>query len=215
MKYTCFLLLAVFVVVSGSETAVAQEKMKKPMDKKEMSMDKEKSMDKKMSMGKKEMSMDRKAIKFPSVQKSPTDIAYMRDGRRGPVHAKVVYSRPYKKERTIFGELVPFGKVWRTGADEATEITFYKDVMFGGKEVKAGSYALFTVPNKNSWEIILNSGLHQWGAFTYDDGMDVARATAKPKMTSESVENFSIVFNGSEMILAWDNTMVAVPISVK
>ena len=81
------------------------------------------------------------AIKFPGIQKSPTDISYMRDGRQGPVHAKVVYSRPFKNDRVIFGELVPFGKVWRTGADEATEITFYSDVIFGDKEVKAGTYA--------------------------------------------------------------------------
>ena len=103
----------------------------------------------------------------------------------------------------IFGELVPYGKVWRTGADEATEITFYKDVMFGGKEVKAGTYALFTIPNKDSWDIILNKGLHQWGAFTYDDKMDVTRVRAMPKMMDDEVENFSIMFDGGNMIMAW------------
>ncbi|NNE97558.1 MAG: DUF2911 domain-containing protein [Pyrinomonadaceae bacterium] len=154
-------------------------------------------------------------VRFSSIQKSPTDISYMRDGRRGPVHAKVVYSRPYKKDRTIFGELVPFGKVWRTGADEATEITFYKDVMFGGTEVKAGSYALFTIPNKDSWDVILNSGLHQWGAFTYNSDLDVARTKATPQMMDETLENFSIAFSGGNMILAWDKTMVAVPVKVK
>ncbi len=196
MKYTVLLVLVMCLFVGGLQTVNAQDKMKKSMDKKAMSMDK-------------------KALKFASIQKSPTDIAYFRDGRRGPVHAKVVYSRPYKKDRAIFGGLVPFGKVWRTGADEATEITFYKDVMFGGKEVKAGSYALFTVPNKDSWDVILNSSLHQWGAFTYDGKMDVARAKAKPKMMKESVENFSIAFSKGKMILAWDKTMIAVPIKVK
>jgi hypothetical protein len=154
-------------------------------------------------------------VKFPGIQKSPTDIAYMREGRQGPVTAKVVYSRPFKNERAIFGELVPFGKVWRTGADEATEITFYKDVMFGGKEVKAGSYALFTIPNNDSWDIILNSGLHQWGAFSYDEKMDVARTKATPQMMKDSVENFSIVFNDGNMIMGWDKTMIAVPIKAK
>jgi hypothetical protein len=158
---------------------------------------------------------DKKAIKFPGIQKSPTDISYMRDGRRGPVTAKVVYSRPFKKDREVFGGIVPFGKVWRTGADEATEITFYEDVMFGGKEVKAGSYALFTIPNKDSWDVILNSGLHQWGAFTYDEKMDVARTKAKVAMMDDAVENFSIAFEDGNMILAWDKTMVAVPIKAK
>lgn len=191
-------MLAAIVFVGGFDTVSAQDTMTK------------KSMEKKMD----KMAM-KKEIKFPSIQKSPTDISYMRDGRRGPVHAKVVYSRPYKKDRAIFGELVPFGKVWRTGADEATEITFYKDVMFGGNEVKAGSYAVYTVPNKDSWEVILNTGLHQWGAFGLDAKKEVARTTAKTKSMSKSLENFSIVFSDGNMIMAWDTTMVAVPISVK
>lgn len=161
------------------------------------------------------VAQDKKAVNFPGMQKSPTDISYFRDGRSGPVHARVLYGRPFKKDRPIFGELVPFGKVWRTGADEASEITFYKDVTFGGKEVKAGSYALFTIPNKDSWDVILNSGLHQWGAFTYDEKLDVARTKAKVEMMDESVENFSITFNDGNMIMAWDKTMVAVPIKVK
>ncbi len=158
---------------------------------------------------------DKKQIRFPGIQKSPTDISYMREGRRGPVTAKVVYSRPYKKDREIFGGLVPFGKVWRTGADEATEITFYKDVMFGGKEVKAGSYALFTVPNKDMWEVRLNSDLHQWGSYGYDESKDVAKTMAKVQSMENSLENFTIVFADGNMVLAWDKTMVAVPIKAK
>ncbi len=185
MKYSIFLLLAAFIFVGGIATINAQNETAK------------------------------KEIKFPSLQKSPTDIAYMRDGRSGPVYVRVVYSRPYKNDRAIFGGLVPFGKVWRTGADEATEITFYEDVVFGGKEVEAGSYALFTIPNKDSWDIILNSGLHQWGAFTYDEKMDVVRAKAKPEMMEEAVENFSIMFDDGNLVMAWDKTMVAVPVKVK
>lgn len=158
----------------------------------------------------------KKEIKFPGIQKSPTDISYMRDGgRRGPVIAKVVYSRPYKKDRDIFGGLVPFGKVWRTGADESTEITFYKDVMFGGKEVSAGTYTLYTVPNKDSWEVRLNKGLHTWGAYQYDESKDAVKVMAKPQMMDNSLENFSIIFNNGNMIMAWDKTMVPVAISVK
>ncbi|MCB1024480.1 MAG: DUF2911 domain-containing protein [Acidobacteria bacterium] len=185
MKYTIFLLLAAFVFVGGTASASAQGAMTK------------------------------KEVKFPEMQKSPTDIAYMREGSRGPVTARVLYGRPFKNGRTIFGELVPYGKVWRTGADEASEITFYKDVMFGDKEVKAGSYALFTIPNEDSWVVILNSELHQWGAFTYDESKDVVRTSAKVESLADPVENLSIVFNDGNMIMAWDKTKAVVPIKAK
>lgn len=187
MKYTIILLLFALVFVGGTETVAAQAKKEEA----------------------------KKEIRFPGIQKSPTDISYLRDGRRGPVHAKVIYSRPYKNDRVIFGELVPYGKVWRTGADEATEITFYRDMIFGDKEVAAGTYALFTIPNKDSWDVILNSGLHQWGAFTYDNSMDVVRTKAKVETMNEPVENFSIVFADGNMIFAWDKTMALVPIKIK
>ncbi len=187
MKYTIFLLLVAFIFVGGLETVNAQGAMKTAQ----------------------------KATKFRSIQKSPTDLSYMREGRSGPVTARVIYGRPFKKDREIFGTLVPFGKVWRTGADEASEITFYKDVVFGGKNVKAGTYALYTIPNKDSWDVILNSGLHQWGSFGYDVKKDVARTKAKVKMTDSSIENFSIAFNSGNMVMAWDKTSVAVSIKAK
>ena len=87
---------------------------------------------------------------LPELDKSPADIAYFRKSKKDAPVAKVIYSRPQKKDRKIFGELVPFGKVWRTGANESTEIDFYKDGTFGGKPVKAGRYSLFTIPNETS-----------------------------------------------------------------
>ncbi len=84
----------------------------------------------------------------------------------------VRYGRPYKKGRIIFGSLVPYGKVYRCGADSATTITFDKDANFGGKPVKAGTYTFFVIPNEQSWTIILNSQLGQWGAFDYDKYKD-------------------------------------------
>lgn len=194
MKHKILLFLVAVFFVGGSQAVNAQDSMKKV---------------------KKDVVKKQKAVRFPDVQKSPTDISYMREGRRGPVTAKVVYSRPYKKGRVVFGELVPYGKVWRTGADEATEITFYKDVHFGGKKVKAGSYAVFTIPNEDSWEVILNTGLHNWGAFGYDAEKDVARVKTKVKNMNDSLENFSIVFNNGNMVMAWDKTMVAVSIEAK
>jgi len=108
-----------------------------------------------------------------------------------------------------------FGKVWRTGANEATEVTFYKNTTLGGKAIKAGTYSLFTIPNEDKWTIVLNSGLNEWGAYEYKEAEDVLRYEVPAQKTASTVEAFSIVFektdNGANMILAWDDTMVSVP----
>lgn len=151
------------------------------------------------------------APKFPSLQKSPTDIAYYRDG--GEVVAKVVYSRPFKNGREIFGSLVPYGKVWRTGADEATEITFYRDVVFGGESVKAGTYTLFTIPGEDEWSVILNSDLHQWGAYRHKAKNDLVTVKATVGSVDSAVENFAIVFTKKgDLVMAWDKTMASVSV---
>lgn len=131
----------------------------------------------------------------------------------------VTYSRPSKKGRVIFGELEPYGKVWRTGANEATEITFSRPVQFGGKPLQAGTYTLFTIPQKDTWTVILNSTLEQWGAFTYDETKDVLRVQAKADSTAEVTEVFTIDFpqpasNTVHMRLMWDHTKVEVPIQI-
>lgn len=154
------------------------------------------------------------AQKFPPLDKSPMDIASF-PARGSNKAIKVVYSRPQKKGRDIFGGLEAFGKVWRTGANEATEITFYQNTTLGGKAIKAGTYSLFTIPEKDKWTIILNSGLNEWGAYEYKESEDVLRYEVPVQKTASTVEVFSIVFektdNGANMILAWDNTMVSVP----
>ncbi len=131
--------------------------------------------------------------------------------------ASLLYSRPAKKGREIFGKLVPFNQVWRTGANEATEITFEQDVVFGGKPVKKGTYALFTIPNADSWTVILNSVLGQWGHFTYDQSKDVLRTEITPEKTTEMVEVFTIAFEpneaGTNLLMRWDDTQVSVPIT--
>jgi hypothetical protein len=126
----------------------------------------------------------------------------------------VTYGRPYKKGRDIFGGLEPYGKVWRTGADEATQVTFDKDCTFGGKPVKAGTYTLFTIPEKDEWTIILNSKLGQWGAFSYDKvkDQDVLKTTVRANHTNNVVEQFTISLPNDGMKLEWDKTMVFVPI---
>ncbi|HYF30686.1 MAG TPA: DUF2911 domain-containing protein [Chitinophagaceae bacterium] len=130
-------------------------------------------------------------------------------------NVKVTYGRPYKKGREIFGGLEQYGKVWRTGADEATEITFEKDGTFGGQPVKAGTYTLFTIPEKNEWTIILNSQLGQWGAYEYEEhkAKDVLKIKAPVKQLSEPVEQLTIRFESGNMIIEWDTTQVAVPVS--
>ncbi|HYC27374.1 MAG TPA: DUF2911 domain-containing protein [Chitinophagaceae bacterium] len=128
---------------------------------------------------------------------------------------KVTYGRPYKKGREIFGGLEKLGKVWRTGADEATEITFSKDVNFGGKPVKAGTYTMFTIPDKSEWTIILNSQMGQWGAYDYDKykDKDVLHVNVPVKTLDTPIEQLTIRFEGSNMIIEWDKTQVTVPIT--
>lgn len=127
---------------------------------------------------------------------------------------EVSYGRPYKKGRDIFGSLEKYGKVWRTGADEATQITFAKDATFGGKPIKAGTYALFTIPGENEWTVILNSQLGQWGAYDYDKNKDkdVLQVTVPVKKLDAPIEQLTIRFAGSNMIIEWDKTQVAIPV---
>ena len=131
---------------------------------------------------------------FSGMDKSPADIAsYPSSYKVADKLIKVVYSRPQLKGRAL-SQLAPENKVWRTGANEAAEITIYKDMMFGDTSVKAGTYSLFTIPGGSEWTVILNSKLNQWGAYSYDESADVARAKASVSMGEDSLEAFSIAF---------------------
>jgi Protein of unknown function (DUF2911) len=129
---------------------------------------------------------------------------------------KVMYGQPSKKGRVIFGDsgLEKYGKVWRTGANEATEVTFKSDVMFGGKMVKAGSYALFTIPGEKEWTVILNSTLGEWGSFGYDKikDKDVASIKVPVSMNKTPIEKLTITPANSSIAIAWDNMTVSVPV---
>lgn len=159
-------------------------------------------------------STDALAQKFSGLDKSPADIAYYpASSRENDKAARVIYSRPQLKGRSM-AELAPTGKVWRTGANEATEVTFYKDATVGGKTIKAGSYALFTIPGESEWTVILNSNLHQWGAYSYDSDGDVVRANATVSTESEELEAFSIAFDDDgNMVMGWGTTRVSLPVS--
>jgi hypothetical protein len=154
---------------------------------------------------------------FGGLDKSPMDMAtYPSSYRVSDKMVRVIYSRPQLKGRSM-SELAPSGKVWRTGANEAVEITFYQDMNVGGTVVKAGTYSLFTIPGDSEWTVILNSNLNQWGAYSYDESADVARVMASTSKGSKSLEAFSIAFNevdnGVHMVMGWGDVRVAVPMS--
>lgn len=155
------------------------------------------------------------AQKFGDLDKSPADIAsYPASYRVSDKSVRVIYSRPQLKGRSL-SELAPAGKVWRTGANEAAEITFYKDATVGGKSVKAGTYSLFTIPGDDEWTVILNGNLNQWGAYSYDSEADVARVTAKASTDGDSLEAFSIAFDDDgNMVMGWGTTRVSLDISL-
>ena len=129
------------------------------------------------------------------------------------------YSRPNTKGRKIYGDLVPFGKVWRTGANNATIITFADDVTIGGTLVKAGKYGLLTIPEKRNWTIIITKQLDVTSPAAYKQDQDVVRVEAKTMDMDESMESFTMQFanvkpNSTDLHIMWDRTAVALPISV-
>lgn len=131
---------------------------------------------------------------------------------------ELTYSRPGVKGRKVFGDLVPYGKVWRTGANGATIITFGEDVSFGGKNVPAGKYGLLTIPGANEWTIILSKQLNVTSPAAYKEDMDVVRVTVKPMKMPMSIETFTVSFSdvkatSMKLSLLWDKTYVEVPVT--
>ncbi|MFT3822486.1 MAG: DUF2911 domain-containing protein [Chitinophagaceae bacterium] len=144
----------------------------------------------------------------PRQRKSPHDTLTVKD-------IKITYGRPYKKGREIFGVLEKYDSVWRVGADEATEITFSKDVQFGGKPVKAGTYTLFAIPRPTEWTIILNGELKQWGAYSYakNKEKDVLHVNVPSKKLDNVVEQLTLSFTKKNvLVIEWDQTHVEIPI---
>jgi hypothetical protein len=128
------------------------------------------------------------------------------------VNITLEYGRPKVKGRVIWGELVPFDKVWRTGADEANTITFSQDVSIEGKSLAAGTYSLFTIPGKEEWTVIFNKVAKQWGAYKYDAGQDALRVKVKPT-TAEHVEEMTFNIEGNKLVLRWEKLDVPITIS--
>ena len=148
----------------------------------------------------------------PKPRPSPMAVALHKEEN---IYLKVTYCQPVRKGRDVFTELAPYGKLWRTGANEATEVTLTKDVKLIGKTLRAGTYALFTVPNADKWRIIFNADLGQWGEYKYDTTKDVLTFEVPAQKNDEVYEAFTIRFNetatGADMSLMWANTKAVVP----
>jgi len=130
---------------------------------------------------------------------------------------EITYSRPAAKGRKIFGDLVPFGKIWRTGANAATKVTFGEDVKVGGMPVKAGSYAIYSVPTAGAWEIIINKGANNSGLTGYKTEDDVARFKVESMQLPMMIENFTIILgnltaSSADIQILWENTAVQIPV---
>ncbi len=164
--------------------------------------------------------------KIPAVDKSPMDMSYypsgypvlkIQDKASEPLVARVVYSRPQRNGRTIFGDLVEFGKVWRLGANEATEIEFFQNVRIGGVKVKRGRYTLYCIPYEEKWTMIINRDTDTWGSFKYDEAKDVTRFDVPSVKLTEPVESLSMYFEksamGASLIMVWDTVKVSLPIT--
>jgi hypothetical protein len=163
-------------------------------------------------------------FKAPAIDKSPMDMSYypanypvlkIQNKATEPLVARVVYSRPQKNGRPVFGELVEYGKIWRCGANEATEIELYRDVKVGNGKLKKGRYTIYAIPFQDKWTVIFNKETDIWGAFQYDSVKDVLRTDVKAETQAEPAEAFSLLFEkskaGADMIIAWDNVKVTVP----
>lgn len=166
---------------------------------------------------------------FRPIDKSPLDLCYFPDEfahdrkfapeKIGPDSAmiRILYSRPARKDREIFGKLIPFGKVWRTGANEAPEIKFYQDVTINGQRLPKGTYALLSIPDEKSWTIIFSRDLDQWGAYSYQPQRDVLRVPATVSRSEALIEHFSLRMtrldaHTAQLKLGWENTIVTLPI---
>jgi len=150
----------------------------------------------------------------PVRRKSPIAITKI---KHADTYVKIVYGQPYKNGREIFGSLEPYGEVWRTGANEATEITTTHDILFSGNRLEAGTYSLFSIPGQESWTVILNEELGLWGAFEYDSTNDVMRTEVPSHETDRVTEAFTIQFgemqgDSTSIIMRWDRTEVRIPL---
>ena len=163
--------------------------------------------------------------KIPGLDKSPMDMIYyppeypilkMSGKIKSLPVARVIYSRPFKDGRTIFGNVVKYGSYWRLGANESTEIEFFRDVTITGKKVKKGRYIIYCIPYQDKWTIKLNNDLYTWGLKVHTSG-DLYSFDISTTPTNREIEVFTMQFapgdNGAQLIMAWDSVRAALPIT--
>ena len=161
------------------------------------------------------------------LDKSPMDMSYwpkdypilkMSGKSRDLPTARIIYSRPQKNGRTIFGGINKYNEVWRLGANEATEVEFFKNVKIAGKTVPKGRYTLFCIPQENKWTIIISKDNYAWGSFTYDPKKDLQRIDAAIEKITDNVEDLTMYFEGtstgSNLIIMWDDVKAILPINL-
>lgn len=173
-------------------------------------------------------SFSQTATIVPPLDKSPMDMSFypnnypllkIQDKATAPLAAKLTYSRPLKNNRVIFGDLIEYGKVWRLGANEATEIEFYQNVKINKTRVKKGRYTLYAIPAADKWTFIVNKELDTWGSFKYDAAKDILRMDVPVQKQTDTTEAFSMYFDkaadGYTLNTIWENVKVSLPISLQ
>ncbi len=169
----------------------------------------------------------RSQTSLPEIDKSPLDICYypseypqLKTQAKNiePAVARVIYSRPKKEGRAVFGGLVEYGKLWRLGANEATEIEFFKPVVIGQKKIAKGRYTLYAIVNEKSWTFILNKDTDIWGSFKYKQANDVVRLDVPVQTIKDQVESLAMTFepvnSGINLVVAWEHVKTALPITL-
>ena len=162
------------------------------------------------------------AQEFNGIDNSPMDMAYFPDnyahdhGAEDKAIALITYGRPQKNGREIFGKIIPFGKIWRTGANESSEFIAYRDLQFGDQTLPMGAYSLFSIPNEQDWTIIFSKDVDTWGAYKYNEKNDVLRVNVPVGVSAMTIEAFSIRFENKDnnkgvMNIGWDTTKIEVP----
>lgn len=164
---------------------------------------------------------------LPALDKSPLDICYYphnypqlktQSNTVEPPVARVIYSRPKKEGRPVFGGLVEYGKLWRLGANEATEVEFFRPVTIGQKKIPRGRYTLYAIVNEKSWTFILNKDTDIWGSFKYKQANDVVRVEVPVQQMQDEVEFLAMTFEktatGINLVIAWEKVTVALPITL-
>ncbi len=164
--------------------------------------------------------------KATELDKSPMDMTYfpanypilkMNGKAKSEPFARVIYSRPLKNNRPIFGGIVKYGELWRLGANESTELEVFKNIKISGKVVAKGRYTLYCIPYETKWTIIVNKDTFSWGSFTYNSKKDLLRVDVPVTNTDDVAEALTIYFEdtakGANLIIQWDNVKASVPIT--